>query len=135
MIFARYIVPLALIGLSGFLLDAHRRAWRTAQDDYRLTDRDRRFARSQYLRRTQGSSLIGIVGAAIACYPLVQDPLAIILYMLALFAACVCMLMLAMLDVIATRHNAQRIENEQIAAQVKTAMKLRGAGKSPEPKE
>jgi hypothetical protein len=131
MILTQYIVPLFLIFLSGLLLDSHRRAWRAAQVDHQLTDRDRRFARSQYLRRMQASSIIGLIGAALGCYPLVpEEPLAILLYVTALVVACACMMLLALLDVLATRQNLRRLESEQLAQQVKMAMKLRATGKS-----
>jgi hypothetical protein len=134
--FARYVVPLLLMGLSGLLLDSHRRSWRAAQQDGKLSDRDRRFARSQYLRRTQASSIIGILGAALACYPLVpMEPVPLAAYMAALVGGCACIMLLALLDLWATRQNLRRIESEQLAAQVRTAMKMRAAGKSPDAKE
>ena len=60
---ATYIVSLLLIGLSGVLLDMHRRSWRAAEQDASLSASDRRFARSQYRRRTQASGIIGVLGA------------------------------------------------------------------------
>jgi hypothetical protein len=130
--FAQYVVPLVLLGISGLLLDSHRRAWRAAQSDNRLSERDRRFARSQYLRRMQASSIIGLIGAALACSPLVPaEPVAMAIYLAALGAACAALVLLALLDVLATRVNLRRIESEQIAAQMKLAMQMRAASKSP----
>jgi hypothetical protein len=101
------------------MIDAHRRAWRNAQWDERLNERDRRFARSQYRRRMQASSLIGAIGAAIGCYPLVPEtPLAIAINLSALIAACVCIMLSGLLDYWATRQNLRRIQNEHLAEQI-----------------
>jgi hypothetical protein len=127
-IFAAYVVPLLLIGLSGLLLDSHRRSWRAAQRDPALGERDRRFAQSQYRRRNQASAIIGVIGAALACFPLVPDePEPMALYVLSLVGACACIMVLAMLDLWATRQNLRRIQAEQLTAQVKLAMQLRAA--------
>ncbi|MEX2317657.1 MAG: hypothetical protein WD669_10935 [Pirellulales bacterium] len=128
--FAKYVVPLLLIGISGLLLDSHRRSWRAAQRDDRLSERDRRFARSQYLRRTQASSIIGVIGAALGCYPLVPaEPEPMAIYLAALVGACAAIMLLALLDLWATRQNLRRIADEQMAAQYKQAMKMRAANK------
>jgi hypothetical protein len=120
------VVPLALIGLAGLLVDWHRRAWQAAQSDESLNERDRRFARSQYRRRMQASGLIGVIGATFGCYPLLpREPLPITIYATALVVAVGCILLLALLDVWATRQNFRRIQSEQLAAQIKLAMELR----------
>jgi peptidoglycan/LPS O-acetylase OafA/YrhL len=135
LIFPTIIVPLVLIGLAGLLVDSHRRSWHAAQSDESLNERDRRFARSQYRRRMQASSLIGVIGATLGCYPLVpRQPLPLTIYLAAVVVACGCILLLALLDVWATRQNLRRIESEQLAAQVKLAMELRAARTSSESK-
>lgn len=124
------IVPLLLIGLSGLLLDSHRRSWRAARQNEKLSDRDRRFARSQYFRRTQASGIIGLIGAGLGVRPLVPDePLPFLIYLAALVGGCACMMLLALLDVWATRQNFRRIRNEQLAGEVTLAMERRSAGK------
>ena len=60
-----YAISLALIGLSGFMLDLHRRSWRAAEQDESLSDHERRDLQSQYRRRMQASGIIGLLGAAI----------------------------------------------------------------------
>lgn len=120
-----YVISLVLIGLSGMLLDMHRRSWRAAQDDTTLSERDRRFARSQYRRRTQASGMIGVLGAAIGMYPLVpQEPMPITLYLASICCACLAIMLLGALDAWATRQNFMRIRSEQLAAQVKLAREL-----------
>ena len=122
-----YLTSLLLIGLSGLMLDAHRRSWRAAQADGRLTQRDFRFARSQYRRRTQASGIIGVLGVAIAVGPLVtrsRIPWLMLVYLASLVGACTCILLLAMLDVVATRQNVARLRSEQLAARMKLAREL-----------
>jgi hypothetical protein len=117
-----YVISLAIVALSGVLIDSHRRSWRAAQLDSSLGDRDRRFARSQYRRRMQASGIIGILGAAIGLRPLLpHDPWAILLYLGSLVGACACMMLLAALDVLATRQNYARLRSEQLAAQIQLA--------------
>ncbi len=124
---ATYIVSLFLIGLSGLLLDLHRRSWRGAQLDTSLTDADLRFARSQYRRRLQASGTIGVLGAMLGVYPLVpHEPLPITLFLVAISLACMAIMLLAALDSWATRQNYLRLRSEQVADQVKLARDLGG---------
>jgi len=121
-----YVLSLLLIGLSGLMLDLHRRSWRAAQDDRSLASRDLRFAQSQYRRRTQASAIIGVLGAAIGVGPLVPlEPWPLILYTGSLTGACLCILLLAAIDAWATRQNYARLRSEQLAAQVKLAREFR----------
>jgi hypothetical protein len=120
-----YVVSLVLIGLSAVLLDSHRRSWRAALADKSLSRGDMRFARSQYRRRTQSSGIIGVLGVAIGVYPLVpREPLPITLYLVAISAACMAIMMLAAIDAWATRQNFVRLRSEQLAGQVKLARDL-----------
>ncbi|HEX5471178.1 MAG TPA: hypothetical protein VFW73_04800 [Lacipirellulaceae bacterium] len=119
------IVSLLLIGLSGLLLDVHRRSWQAAQSDASLAPSDMRFARSQYRRRTQASGTIGVLGVAIGVYPLVPHrPMSITLYLLAISLACLAILLLAAVDAWASRQNVLRLRSEELAAQVKLAHEL-----------
>jgi hypothetical protein len=120
-----YVTSLLLIGLSGAMLDSHRRSWQAAQVDTKLSERDRRFARSQYRRRTQASSIIGVLGAAIAIWPLIpREPWILLLYLASMAGACLAIVLLAAVDVVATRQNYARLRSEQLAAQVKLAREL-----------
>lgn len=123
---AIYATSLVLIGLSGLMLDMHRRSWRGAQENASLTERDRRFAMAQFRRRTQGSAIIGLLGAAIALEPLVPArPWPMAIYVASLAGACGCIMVLASLDMFATRQNFLRLHNEQLAAQLKLARELK----------
>ena len=117
-----YIVSLLLIGISGLLLDLHRRSWRAVQQVESISPGDLRFARSQYRRRVQASGTIGVLGAVLGVYPLVpRAPLPFTLYLAAITLACMAIMMLAALDAWATRQNFLRLRSEQLAAQVKLA--------------
>jgi VIT1/CCC1 family predicted Fe2+/Mn2+ transporter len=119
------IVSLLLIGLSGLLLDLHRRSWRAIQQMDSISPGDLRFARSQYRRRTQSSGTIGVLGAVLGVYPLVpRAPLPFTLYLVAITLACMAIMMLAALDAWATRQNFLRLRSEQMAMQIKVARDL-----------
>jgi hypothetical protein len=121
------IVSLMLIGLSGLLLDLHRRSWRTVQQIDSISPADLRFARSQYRRRTQASGTIGVLGAVLGVYPVVpRAPLPITMYLIAITLACVAIMMLAALDAWASRQNFMRLRSEQLTNQVKLARDLSG---------
>jgi hypothetical protein len=124
------IISLILIGLSGVLLDSHRRAWRAAQQDTTKGERERRFALSQYRRRMQASGIIGVLGAAIGLGPLVPHrPWPMVLYLASLSGACGCIMVLAALDAWATRQYYARLRNEQLTAQIKLARELHASRK------
>ena len=119
-----YLLSLILIGLSGVMLDMHRRSWRLAQTGA-LSERDLRFARSQYRRRTQASAIIGAIGAGIAVWPIIPlKPWPWVIYVASLGGACLCLVLLAALDVLATRQNFARLRSEQLADQVKLLREL-----------
>jgi hypothetical protein len=121
-----YVISLLLIGLSGVLLDMHRRSWRSAEQDASLEPSNRRFARSQYRRRSQASGIIGLLGAAIGLGPLVpHEPLPITLYLVAISASCMGIMVLAAIDAWATRQYFARLRGEHLAAQVKLVRELR----------
>lgn len=125
------IISLILIGLSGVLLDSHRRAWRSAQQDPTKSERERRFALAQYRRRMQASGIIGVLGAAIGIGPLVpREPWPLVVYLASLSGACGCIMLLAALDAWATRQYYARLRNEQLTAQIKLARELHAATKS-----
>jgi hypothetical protein len=122
---ATCIVSLLLIGLSGVLLDLHRRSWREIQQIESVSPADLRFAQSQYRRRTQASGTIGVLGAVLGVYPLVpRAPLPITLYLVAITLACTAIMLLAALDAWATRQNYMRLRSEQLATEIKLAREL-----------
>lgn len=130
---ATVVLSLILMGLSGFLLDLHRRSWRSTEQDASLTPIERRYALSQYRRRMQASAIIGVLGAAIGCRPLVpHDPVWLLLYVISLLGACLAITVLACMDAWATRQHFARVRSEHVAAQVKLVRELRAKSDSPE---
>lgn len=124
---AVFVTSLVLIGLSGVLLDWHRRSWRAAQADTKISERELRFARAQYLRRRQASVIIGLLGFAVGLGPVVPHrPWPMSIYVLTMAVACLCMMVLAALDVFATRHHVARLRSEQLAAEIKLVRNLGG---------
>jgi hypothetical protein len=126
-----FLVSLALLGLSGLLIDSHRRSWRLADAASDFSAQARRFGLSQYRRRMQASSMIGLIGLAIGIGPLVpKRPGPMAFYLATLLAACAWIMLLALLDVLATRQHYRRLRGEQTTAQLKLAMELRAAPES-----
>ncbi len=129
-----YVVSLLLLGLSGVMLDLHRRSWSGAEQDSSLAPNERRFALSQYRRRMQASGIIGVLGAAIGCRPFVpREPLSITLYLASIAGACLAITVLAALDAWATRQHFARAHSEHVAASVKLARELRREASGAEP--
>jgi len=129
------IISLALLGIAGLLIDSHSRTWRDARDSATLPDRDKNFARSMYRRRMQASSMIGVMGAAIGIWPIVEAegrPWALALYTAILLAACAWILLLAILDVWATRRHYQRVRMEQLAKQLQLTVEMASMGETAE---
>ena len=119
MVFA-FILSLTLLGLSGLLIDSHRRSWRLASERSDLSAPAKRYALSQYRRRMQASATIGLIGLAIGLGPLVpKRPGPMALYVAALAAACGWIMLLAMVDLWATQQYYRRLRGEQRAAQLR----------------
>jgi hypothetical protein len=121
-------ISIALLGLSGVLIDSHRRGWRLARDSEDISESDRRYARAQYRRRMQASGIIGCLGAVIALGPLVpKEPGPMVFYLATLVSACGCILLLAMLDAWATRQHYRRLIGERVTAELRLAAELQRA--------
>jgi hypothetical protein len=128
--FTTYAISLALIGLSGFMLDLHRRSWRAAEQDKSLSDHERRYFLSQYRRRMQASGIIGLLGAAIGIRSLVpREPWPMVFYLLFLAGACVSIMLLAAIDAWSTRQYYARLRSEQLTAEIRLARELTAARK------
>jgi hypothetical protein len=123
---ATSVFSLLLIGLSGVMLDLHRRKWRKAEHDMSLSASERRYALSQFRRRTQASGIIGVLGVAIAIGPLIPHrPWPLALYLAALVGPCLAIVLLAAIDAWATRQYFARLHSQHLATQAKLAMDLR----------
>lgn len=129
------IISLTMLGLSGLLIDSHRRTWREARDSATNSPADKQFARSMYYRRMQASALVGLMGAAIGIWPLFDNqarPWALLFYTAILLTACAWSMALAMLDIWATRRHFQRKRIEQLKKHVQLTVEMASMGDSPE---
>ena len=123
---ATSIFSLFLIALSGWMLDWHRRSWQKAAADTSLSESERRYALAQYRRRMQASSIIGVLGAAIAIGPIVpRRPWPMMIYLMSVAGACLAITLLAAIDAWATRQHLARLRNQNLAAQVQLVRELR----------
>jgi hypothetical protein len=121
-----FLFSLALFGLSGFLLDWHRRSWRLVPADSSLTTNERRYALSQYRRRTQASAIIGVLGVAVGLAPVVPHrPWPMAIYLASLSGACLAIVVLAAIDAWSTRQYYTRLRDQNLAEQVKLVGDLR----------
>jgi hypothetical protein len=119
------IISLSLLGISGWLIDSHLRAWRRARDSDELSDREKRFAFAMLRRRMMASSTIGATGAAIAVGPIVPPrPMAMTVYLAMLLGACAWIMLLALFDVWATRQHYRQLRSEQRSKQMQLAMEM-----------
>lgn len=131
--FAVVIISLTLLGLSGLLIDSHRRTWREARESTSLSEADKKFARAMYVRRMQASAMVGVMGAAIGVWPVVDQqarPWTLLLYTAILLVACAWSMALAMFDIWATRRHFQRKRMENLAKQLQLTVEMAAEGAS-----
>jgi hypothetical protein len=122
------IASLGLLGLSGALIDMHRRAWHAAQSSAEISESTRRFALDQYRRRLQASGMIGFLGVLIGIWPIVpREPAALMFYLGALLAGWCWIMLLAARDLFATRQHFYRLRKEQLAAHHQFVLEMQAA--------
>lgn len=122
------LFSLLLFGVSGLLLDSHRRARRRVLVTDDLDANARRFATSQYHRRMLASGTIGVLAAMIGIRPLVPlRPAPITIYLILLVSACGWILFLALVDALATGAYYRRLRGKHASAEVKLARELEAA--------
>ena len=114
----------ALIILAAFLVRHHQRVWNQACQ-FSPSARDKDFARRQYRRRTQTSTLIGLVGAAIGAHHWVTDPTAAVIYVVGLLAGVGWILLLGFADMANSWVHFQQIRRRQRAEQAAMQALLR----------
>jgi hypothetical protein len=121
-------IALALLVLSGLLIDAHRRTWRESLENCQLDDRQRRAHRAQYLRRIRASGTIGLVGALLIVRPLVpREPLWFTLYLLLLVLLCAVLFLLALVDGFAASLRVRQSRRQTESLQAKLEKELQAA--------
>lgn len=127
-------IALALLALSGLMIDAHRRTWRAAEVDPRLDERQRRAERAQYRRRLRASGTIGVVGALLMIHPIIpRKPLWFTLYLLLLVSLCAVMLLLAVVDGFAASLRVRQARRQKESLQAKLEKELNAAKDGSDP--
>lgn len=131
---ATALLSLTLLGLSGLLLDAHRRKWRAVSADTSLSPANRRYAQSEYRRRSRASAGIGVVGLMIAVGPIIpRHPIWFTIYVALLLLTTITILLLALLDIWASsqRYNRLKIADQILQAKLARETDQRKSNQSP----
>ena len=122
----QFAMSLALLTLSGWLIDRHRREWRDAQADDQTDARMWQFTKSKHRRRMLASSTIGIVGALIAVEPLVpRTPTWMSIYLVLLLCCFLTILVCGIVDAWAGARLYREARLEQRVKQARMAWELR----------
>lgn len=120
---AHATVTLLLLGLSGLLIDQHRRARLSA--DHEPDARFATFCRKQFRRRMIGSATIGWVGVLLALYPVVpREPRWMAAYLAALLLSVGTILICGILDAFAGMQFYRRVRLEDRLKQAALALEL-----------
>jgi sulfite exporter TauE/SafE len=125
------VISLTLLGLSGLLIDSHRRTWREARESVSISAADKRFAWAMYLRRMQASAMVGLMGAAIGIWPAIDNrarPWALLLYTAILLVACALCMALALFDMWAMRRHFHRKRMETLTKQLQLTVEMAASG-------
>lgn len=106
------VVGVGLVLFGGWLMSSHWKSWREHAHDDSLDDADRRYYRNQFRRRVQASGIILLLGFLIPIgdriIPLNRDDASVAtLYWLVVLALTCWVLLLAMLDLVATRAHSR----------------------------
>ncbi len=119
---------LAILGLG--LVISHFRAW----TDERVRAADERgmaFARRKFRRRTQASSLLILLGVAIAAGELVTSPLANLCYWFAVFLLLLWIVVLAILDLAACQQYFGLQRSQQVVEEALLRRQMAGSTNQP----
>jgi hypothetical protein len=105
-------VGVGLVLLGGWLMSSHWRSWREHARDDSLDESDLRYYRNQFRRRVQASGIILLLGILIPIgdriIPLNRNDASVAtLYWLVVLALTCWVLLLAMLDLVATRAHSR----------------------------
>ncbi len=102
-----------LLVFSVVMLRRHVATWRAARDG-KKDERARDFAFRQYRRRMQGSAMIGIIGVAVIAGIWITDNTAALFFWLGVTLVVFWMALLALADLLATRHYYSQLQREQL---------------------
>jgi hypothetical protein len=119
-----FVVAAGLLLASIALIVTHCRAWRDTQE-YEANSGSFDFARRQFRRRMQASSLIGAVGIAIAASSWIPGTVAKALYWSGVLLVVVWIGLLALADLFGSRVHYQRVAAEHHAAHAALTAELK----------
>ena len=114
-----------LVVVSAVLIASHLRDWRSEQE---LSEDDphRKFAWSKFRRRMQASAMLGITGIAILGGQWLPDRPVVALVYWSLVALWVLWIaLLALVDVVASRHHFTKMYRDQLVEQARLQVQLR----------
>lgn len=121
---ATSLLSLALLGLAGMLLDAHRRDWREAQAAGGDA-RSRRFAAARRVRRTTATAAIAVVGVLVALWPVTpRAPLGVTLYLAALLSLATLIFLLGVSDAVASGRFYREENRRRLASHLRELAEL-----------
>ncbi len=124
------LIGLALLITAGLLIDSHRRTWARRRAELR-SQQDKacqRAWRAEYVRRMQASGTVALLGLLFGSRELIPaKPLAMAIYLLALVAGSLYVLLLAMFDAWAGVVLTAQASSHQEAARARLEHELKKA--------
>jgi hypothetical protein len=129
-----YLIPSAIVILSGFLMAWHVRQWRAGDQD---AD-ERRYQRGRFRRRMQSSAMLCLSGVAMYAGQLIsadQQPTLYVFFWCGVALLVLWVMILALADILATRLHIARfkrhriVEEARLRAELARASALEGNGK------
>lgn len=125
------IFAIALVALSGALIYSHWRTWQQVRSQ-NIDDPNRSFARNQFRRRIQASSMMGAIGAALFMGQFVGGAFWRLAYWLGVLVLVLWVMVLAFADALATRTHYGRLRKRDQDTELKLRAELRRLRESDE---
>jgi heme exporter protein D len=121
-------ISVVILLAAAALLVSHVRAWKAFQAEP-LEPEDREYRRRQFRRRMQCSSMLGLLAIAIVVGRLIMlipaPPLPVFVYWSAVVLVVLWIGLLAVVDMIATKHHFARVRDHCLIEQAKLQAELR----------
>ncbi len=121
-----YLIPSAIVVLSGFLMAWHVRQWRAEQSGDR-DDGERLYQRGRFRRRMQSSAMLCLAGFAMYAGQLISAERQPTLYVFFWWGVAVLVLwvmILALADILATRQHIARLKRQRIVEEARLRAEL-----------
>ena len=121
-----YLVPLAIVTLSGFLMAWHVRQWRAEQAGDQNAD-ERRYQRGRFRRRMQASAMLCLAGTAMYAGQLIdaqRTPTLYVFFWCGVALLVFWVMSLALADILATRLHIARLKRQRLVEEAKLQAEL-----------